>query len=60
MLTRRVIVIKISNVKHGSFSVFQFSADKSKRLVTVLAKNVSEFETSYRACLENAIDYSEP
>ena len=57
MLTRRVIVIKISNVK-CSFSAFQFSADESKRLVTVLAKNVSEFETSYRACLENTMDYS--
>ena len=60
MLTRRVIVIKISNVKYGSFFAFQFSADESKRLVTVLAKYVSAFQTSYRACFENTTDYSEP
>ena len=39
---------------------FQFSTDESKKLVTVSAKYVSAFETSYGACLENAMDYSEP
>ena len=48
----------MSNMAH--FLHFNFLLMKAKRLVTVLAKNVSEFETSYRACLENAMDYSEP
>ena len=44
MFTRRVMVIKI-NVKNGSF--FVFSADGSKKLVTVWVNYLSAHERSY-------------
>ena len=53
MFTPRVMVIKISKMAH----FFLFSADASKKSVTVWKKYLRVSERSYLALSENAMDY---
>ena len=47
------MVIKMSKLAY----LFVFSADGSKKSVTIWAKYLTGFERSYLALLENAMDY---
>ena len=50
MFTLRVMIIKMSKI------VFVFSADDSKKLVTVWVKYIDASEISYLGLLENHLD----
>ena len=52
MFTPQVMVIKMSKVAH----FFVFSADASKKSVTVWAKHLRASERPYLALSENAMD----